>query len=55
MQVGSSLIDPVLLLEETLTKLTLFLLDSSISSKQFFLEVQQKSSLIDPVLLQEET
>ncbi len=34
------LIDQVLLQEETKTKLTLFILDSSISSKLFFLEVQ---------------
>ena len=40
--------------EETLTKLTLFILDSSID-KLFFLEVQKGSSLIDLVLLQEET
>ena len=33
----------------------LFILDSSICSKLFFLEVQQGSSLIDPVLLPEET
>jgi hypothetical protein len=39
-QEGSPLIDPVLLQEETKTKLTLFILDSSISSKLFFLEVQ---------------
>ena len=31
------------------------ILDSSISSKLFSLEVQKGSSLIDPVLLQEET
>ena len=31
------------------------MLDNSIISKLFFLEVQQGSSLIDPVLLQEET
>jgi hypothetical protein len=37
---GSSLIDPVLLQEETYTKLTLFILDSSIRSKPFSLEVQ---------------
>ena len=47
--------DPVLLQEETQTKLTLFILDSSISSKLNFLEVQYGSSLMDPVLLQEET
>ncbi len=35
---------------------TLFILDSSISSKLLFLEVYKTgSSLIDPVLLQEET
>ena len=55
MEQGSSLTDPVLLQEETWTKLTLFILDSSISSKLFFLVVQWGSSLIDPVLLQEET
>ena len=37
------------------SKLTLFMLDSSISSKLFFLGIQYGSSLIDPVLLQEET
>ena len=36
------------------SKQTLFMLDSTISSKLFFLEVQEGSSLIDPVLLQEE-
>ena len=51
----SSLIDPVLLQQETLTKITLFIVDSSISSKLFFLKIQKGSSFIDPVLLQEET
>ena len=37
------------------TKLTIFILDGSISSQLFSLEVQWGSSLIDPVLLQEET
>ncbi len=36
-------------------KLTLFILDRSISSKLFFLEVQQRSFLIDPVLTLGET
>jgi hypothetical protein len=36
-------------------KLILFILNSSISSELFFLEIQQGSSLIDPVSLQEET
>ena len=36
-------------------KLASFLFDSPISSKLFFLEVQQGSSLIDPVLQREET
>ena len=45
-----------ILQEETYTELTaLFILNSFISSKLFFLEVQEGSSLIDPVLLQEET
>jgi hypothetical protein len=35
------------------TELTLFILDSSISSELFSLEVQY--SVIDPVLLQEDT
>jgi hypothetical protein len=39
LQQESFLIDPVLLREETKTKLTLFILDSSISSKLFFLEI----------------
>ena len=38
--VAVSFIDPVLLQKETWTKLTLFILDSSVSSKLFFLEVQ---------------
>jgi hypothetical protein len=45
-----------ILQEETYAELTaLFILNSFISSKLFFLEVQEGSSLIDPVLLQEET
>ena len=44
-----------LALLEKETKLTLFILDSSISPKLFFLEVHLGSSLIDSVLLQEET
>ena len=47
--------DPVLLQEEPKLKLTLFTLDSLISSKLFFVEDDQGSSLIDPVFLQEET
>ena len=47
--------DPVLLQEKTKTKLPLFILDSSISSELFFLEVQQGSSSIYLVLLQEES
>ena len=46
--VGSYLIDLVSRQEEAETKLTLFILDSSISSKLFFL-------LVDPILLLEET
>ena len=44
---------PVLKSKETKTKLTLFIVDSSIGSKLFFLEVQLGSYLIDPELLQE--
>jgi hypothetical protein len=45
-----------ILQEETYTELTaLFILNSFISSKLFFLEVREGSSFIDPVLLQEET
>ena len=51
----TSFVDPVLLQNETSTKLTLFILNCSISSRLFFPEVQWGSSLIDPVLLQEET
>ena len=36
-------------------RVTLLILDSSISSKMFSLEVQLGASLIDPVLSQEET
>ena len=36
----TALINPVLLQEETLTEKTLFMLDSSVSSEVFFLEVQ---------------
>jgi hypothetical protein len=52
-QWGSSLIDPVY--HKRKPELTLFILDSSISSKLFSLEVQWGSSLIDLVLPQEET
>jgi hypothetical protein len=45
-----------ILQEETYAELTaLFILNSFISSKLFFLEVREGSSFIDPVLLQEET
>jgi hypothetical protein len=43
------LIHPVSLQEETETKLTLFILDSSISFELFSLELQIWSSLVDPV------
>jgi hypothetical protein len=33
----------------------IYILDSSISSKSFFVEVQQESSRIDPVLPQDQT
>ena len=47
--VKSSLFNPVLLQEEIFkTKLTLFILDSSISSKLFFLGVEHGSYNIDP-------
>ena len=42
--------DPVLLLEETWTKLTLFILDSFISSKLLVLEVREEECIVDHVI-----
>ena len=47
--------EEVELLKEKKPELSLFILDNSISSKLFFLEVQLGSPLIDAVLLQEGT
>ena len=49
------LLVPLFLLLDQVSSRLFFILNSSISSKLFLLEIQLRSSLIDPVLLLEET